>query len=300
MATETKKLKLIGDKGEEVVDEKTAKILKEVIEEVPEKEVVWNPVSLVGKKVKSGEIADIDDLFNKGYKILEASIADRLLPDLEEELLMIGQAKGKFGGGQRRIFKQTQKKTAEGNKIHFLTCAAVGNRNGYLGIGLGKSKETVPSREKAIREAKLNLIRIRRGCGSWECNCRQPHSIPFAVEGRCGSSRITLIPAPRGKDLCVEKECAKILGLAGIRDVWSKTQGQTSTKLNLIQALVDALKKLSEVKTKPEDIVKFGIIEGRMKETAVSPLENLEELLPESGTDGAETEKTSKMGDSQE
>lgn len=286
MATETKdvkKLKLIGDKGEEVVDEKIAKIITEVIEEVPEREVVWNPVSIVGKKVKSGEISDIDDLFNKGYKILEASVADKLLPDLEEELLMIGQAKGKFGGGQRRIFKQTQKKTAEGNKIHFLTCAALGNHNGYVGIGLGKSKETVPSREKARREAKLNLIRIRRGCGSWECNCKQPHSIPFAIEGRCGSSRITLMPAPRGKGLCVEKECAKILALSGIKDVWSKTKGQTSTKVNLISALVDALKKLSEVKIKPEDVAQFGIIEGRLKETkSRSASESMSESVYES------------------
>lgn len=286
MATETKdvkKLKLIGDKGEEVVDDKIAKIITEVIEEVPEREVVWNPVSIVGKKVKSGEISDIDDLFNKGYKILEASVADKLLPDLEEELLMIGQAKGKFGGGQRRIFKQTQKKTAEGNKIHFLTCAALGNRNGYIGIGLGKSKETVPSREKARREAKLNLIRIRRGCGSWECNCKQPHSIPFAIEGRCGSSRITLMPAPRGKGLCVEKECAKILALSGIKDVWSKTKGQTSTKVNLISALVDALKKLSEVKIKPEDVANFGIVEGRLKETkSRSASESMSESVFES------------------
>lgn len=258
--------------GEEIIDKKTAKIISEVIEEVPEKEIVWNPVSLVGKKVKSGEIGDIDELFNQGYKIMEAEIADKLVPGLEEELLMTGQAKGKFGGGQRRVFKQTQKKTAEGNKIHFLTCAAVGNRNGYLGIGLGKSRETVPSREKARREAKLNLIRIRRGCGSWECSCRQPHSIPFAVEGRCGSSRITLIPAPRGKGLCIEKECATILTLAGIKDIWSKTTGQTSTKINLIQALVKALKKLSEMKIRPEDIRQLGIVEGRIKEAELPPV----------------------------
>ena len=231
----------------------------------------WKPVTKLGKKVKDGELTDMEDIFKSGEKILEWEIVDVLLPNLEEELLLIGQAKGKFGGGQRRIFRQTQKKTQEGNKIHFLTCAAVGNKNGYVGIGTGKSKETVPARDKSKRKAKLNLIRVRRGCGSWECNCKEPHSVPFAAEGKCGSVKVILMPAPKGKGLCVEKECAKILDLAGIKDVWSKTFGQTKVKLNMVAALMDALKNLSEIKIKAEDVVKLGIVEGKMKEAEVIP-----------------------------
>ncbi len=226
----------------------------------------WVPVTDLGKKVKESAIADIEDIFNQGQRIMEAEIVDYLLPNLEEDLLLIGQAKGKFGGGQRRIFRQTQKKTKEGNKIHFLTCAVVGNRNGYIGVGLGKSKETVPARDKAKRKARLNLIRVRRGSGSWESDSKEPHSIPFEVTGKCGSVEITLMPAPKGKGLCVEKECAKILSLAGIKDIWCKTRGHTKTKLNVIFALVDALKKLSEVKIAPEDVAKLGIVDGKMKE----------------------------------
>ncbi len=239
-----------------------------VVERVEQPQAVWNPVTNLGKRVKAGEVADIEDIFNTGELILEAPIVDALLPGVVEDLLLIGQAKGKFGGGQRRIFRQTQKKTREGNKIQFMTCALVGNKNGYVGIGTGKSKETVPARDKSKRTARLNLVRVRRGCGSWQCNCRQPHSIPFKITGRCGSSRITLIPAPKGKGLCVEKECAKVLSLAGVKDVWCKTKGQTKTKLNLLSALIDALKKLSRVKVKPEDIERLGIIEGKMKETS--------------------------------
>lgn len=237
------------------------------IESVPAPEKDWNPKTALGKMVKEGVITDIDEIFNKGYQILEAEIVNRLLPNLEEDLLLIGQAKGKFGGGQRRIFKQTQKKTKEGNKIHFKVCAVIGNRNGYVGIGMGKSKETVPARDKAKHVARLNLIRVRRGCGSWEAGATEPNSIPFAVEGRCGSVRIKLMPAPQGKGLCIEKECAKILALAGIKDVWSKTKGQTGTKPNLIFALIDALKKLSEVKVQPQHLGKLAVVEGKMKET---------------------------------
>lgn len=225
----------------------------------------WKPVTELGKLVKSGEVTDIEEVFNKNYNILEAEVTDLLLPNLGEELLLVGQAKGKFGGGQRRIFRQTQKKTKEGNKIAFLTCAAVGNHNGYVGIAQGKSNETFSAREKSRRKAKLNLVRIRRGCGSWQCNCKGAHSIPFAVTGKCGSSTITLMPAPKGKGLCIEKECAKILALAGVKDIWSKTSGQTKSKINLVTALVDAMTKLSEVKIKPEDIEKLGIVEGKLK-----------------------------------
>ena len=175
---------------------------------------------------------------------------------------MVGQSKGKFGGGKRSIWRQTQKKTAEGNKPKFAALAIVGNKNGYVGIGYGKSKETVPAREKAIRKAKLNLIKIRRGCGSWECGCKNPHSIPFEVNTRCGSVIVILKPAPKGTNLCVEKECAKILNFAGIKDVYSKTFGQSRTKYNLIKACFACLKKLSTTKVNTKLISELGVIEG--------------------------------------
>lgn len=224
----------------------------------------WTPKTSIGALVKAGKITDVDVLLEEGRKILEQEIVDALLPNLEIELLMIGQSKGKFGGGQRRIFRQTQKKTPEGNKPSFACFAAVGNLDGYVGAGYGKSKDTVPSREKAIRNAKLNVFKIKRGCGSWECGCRTPHSIPFTVSGKCGSVEITLMPAPKGKGLCVETECAKMLRLTGIKDVWSRTEGKTRNKQNLIIALVKALKKLSEFKLKPEIAEAVGLAEGRV------------------------------------
>src|SRR3989344_1129537 len=88
------------------------------IESVPAPERTWKPKTELGRMVQEGIITDIDQIFNKGLQIMEAGIVDQLLPNMEEDLLLIGKAKGKFGGGHRRIFKQTQKKTKEGNKIH--------------------------------------------------------------------------------------------------------------------------------------------------------------------------------------
>ena len=234
----------------------------------------WKPRTSLGLKVKNGEITDIDEILDNGLKIMEAGIVDVLLPDLESDLLLIGQSKGKFGGGQRRVFKQTQKKTKEGNKPKFATFAIVGNKNGYVGIGYGKSKETVPAREKAIRNAKLNIVKIRRGCGSWECGCKHGHSIPFKVSGKCGSVRMKIMPAPRGTGLCIEPECQKILGLAGVTDVWSKTLGQTKTKINVIYACIMAVKNLIASKVQPKFIEQLGIIEGKIEKVEEKVKEN--------------------------
>lgn len=242
---------------------------EQVVEEVKKKETfekeAWKPKTSLGVKVKSGEINSLSYVLDKRIKILEPEIVDALLPNLTTDLLMAGQAKGKFGGGQKRVFKQTQKKTREGNKPKFATFAVTGNEDGYVGIGYGKSKETVPAREKAIRQAKLSIIKIRRGCGNWRCGCGDKHTVPFKVSGKAGSVEITLIPAPKGTGLIVEKECRKILRLAGIKDVWSKTEGQTRSKLNLLLACFAALQQLMQFKMNMANMERLSIVEGPLK-----------------------------------
>lgn len=254
-------------------EEKKPEVKKTEVREIRERKTfdkeAWKPKTDIGRKVKNGEITNIDEILDKGLKMLEAEIVDILMPNLETDLLLIGQSKGKFGGGQRRVFKQTQKKTQEGNKPKFATFAVVGDKDGHMGIGYGKSKETVPAREKAIRNAKLNIMKIRRGCGSWQCGCKQPHTIPFNVQGKCGSVIIKLMSAPKGTGLCVESECRKILELAGIKDIWSKTRGQTGSKNNLIHACSDALKKLVEMKVAQKYFSELGIVEGSIKNIVV-------------------------------
>ncbi|MFA5176458.1 MAG: 30S ribosomal protein S5 [Candidatus Nanoarchaeia archaeon] len=238
-----------------VLEEKAIiEVLKEVTDVAAEErgikivEKEWKPKTEMGRKVASGEITNIDEILNSPQPFLESEIADRLIPNLTHVLICIGQSKGKFGGGKRSIWKQTQKKTKEGNKPKFSTLVVVGNHNGYVGIGLGKAKETVPAREKAIKNAKLNIIKIKFGCGSWACGCGENHTIPFAVSGGCGSVRVTFKPAPKGTGLIVEKELRNLLEMAGIKDVYSKTFGTTNTKLNLLKAGFEALKQLNKMK----------------------------------------------------
>ncbi len=204
----------------------------------------WVPKTALGKAVKEGKEKNFDSVLTNHKKILESEISDTLL-HLENDLLLIGQAKGKFGGGKRRAWRQTQKKTMEGNVVTFSSLAVVGDRKGHVGIGMGRAKETLPSRSKAMRQAKLSIIKVQRGFESPEEKKAgiDPHTIPYIVEGKCGSIRIKLIPAPRGTGLVVGDECKKILRLAGIADVYAVTRGQTRTTFNVARACIDALKK---------------------------------------------------------
>jgi small subunit ribosomal protein S5 len=202
----------------------------------------WVPKTNLGREVKSKKIKNIDEILDSNRKILEEQIVDLLL-NLKSDLISIGQSKGKFGGGKRRAWKQTQRKTKEGNVPTFSTLAVVGDENGHVGIGTGRAKETLPARDKAIRKAKLGIMKVRRSCASFDCACDEPHSIPFKVEGKSGSVRIILIPAPQGTGLVVASELKKVLKLAGIKDIYSKTFGSVRTTNNLTRACIDALKK---------------------------------------------------------
>ncbi len=229
--------------------EKIQVVVKEPVAEITEvKEPMkadtssWLPKTAVGKLVKEGKMKNIDEII-RDYKILEAEIVDSLIP-IKSDLLNIGQSKGKFGGGKRRVWRQTQRKSAEGNIPTFSCLAVVGDGNGHVGLGLGRAKETLPAREKAARTAKINILKIKRGCGSFDCSCQELHSIPHKVEGKCSSVKIILLPAPQGTGLVIGDECKKILRLAGIKDIYSKVFGQTRTTINLAKACMDALGKL--------------------------------------------------------
>jgi len=215
--------------------------------EAQEKLDAWVPRTQLGKDVRAGKIKDIEEVFAAGRKIMEPEIVDLLVRGLHTDTLFIGQAKGKFGGGKRRAFRQTQKKTKEGNVLTFGVMAVIGDGHGHVGVGYGRAAETLPAKEKAIRKAKLNLITIPRGCASYDCSCDEDHSIPVAVSGRCSSVVVKLMPAPQGTGLVISDELKKILKAVGIKDVYSKCSGKLKTTFNAAKACMAALEKLGEV-----------------------------------------------------
>lgn len=242
-----------------------------VVEEVkaPAREMAvpmeWSPKTELGKAVMAGKITSVDEVFAQGMKISEPEIVDALIPELNKEIILIGGSTGKGGGIRRTPSKRTTRMHKSGRRFRLSVMVVVGNGNGYIGVGLakgppGKQRDVA---DKALNKAKLNIIPIRRGCGSWECNCGGHHSIPFGVSGKAGSVRIELLPAPKGVGLCISNETKKMMRLAGITDIWCKSRGQTQTRVNLINATFAALRNLNRfrIQEKYEKVV--GLRGGR-------------------------------------
>jgi len=230
------------EEAKEKTEEKTEELEGELKAE--EKETSWVPKTQLGRDVLSGKIKSIDEILESGKKIYEPEIVDILLPNLKEELILIGKRTGKGGGAQRIPIRVTARMKKSGRRFRMSAFVVVGNEDGYVGIGKGVSVDARRAIEKARKRAKLNIIKIKRGCGSWECGCNEAHSIPYEVEGKSGSVRVILYPAPKGVGLVADDESKKILRLAGIKDVWVKTFGNTSMHINLITAIYNALKNL--------------------------------------------------------
>lgn len=210
----------------------------------------WKPKTRLGMLVQSGEITSMSEALRSGLPLREPEIVDILLPELEDEVLDVNMV---------------QRMTDSGRRVRFSITTVVGNGNGFVGVGRTKGKEVGPSIRKSIDIAKLNMIEVKRGCGSWECGCGTPHTLPFAVQGKTGSVRVTFKPAPRGVSLAVGDVSKHILRLAGIKDVWGFAKGHTKTTVNFALAAYDALRKTAEVRVSPEQSKTLEIVSGSVE-----------------------------------
>lgn len=202
----------------------------------------WVPKTELGKKVAAGEITSLDEIFDKGYHIFEPQIVDSLTSNMEEILAE---------------FTKTTRMTRQGRNFLFRAAVLIGDKNGHVGIGIAKDRERYPAIKKATDQAKLNIIRVVRGSGSWEDTSTGTHSVPFKVEGKSSSVRVILLPAPKGIGLVVGNHIKDVLRLAGVQDVWSQTKGSTATKLNFVYAAVDALRQTTKMRMSEEVTTKM-------------------------------------------
>ena len=191
-------------------------------------EEVWIPKTSIGKRVIAGEINSMEEILSKGLRIQEAGIVKKLLPDLKTEVIDVGII---------------QKMTPNGQSTRFKALVAAGNENGWLGIGMGKSKQMRIAIEKANNAAYLNVSPVKLGCGSWECRCDQKHSVPFKVKGKGGSVTIEILPAPRGLGLVAGRKIRNLLKLAGLKDAWTTAKGSTPTMNSTSKAVLNCLRQ---------------------------------------------------------
>jgi small subunit ribosomal protein S5 len=220
----------------------------------------WVPRTELGRKVHSGEISTMSDALRSGLPLREAPIVDALLPGLHDEVLDVNMV---------------QRMTDSGRRFKFAVTVVVGNGDGFVGLGRAKGKEVGPTIRRAIDRAKLHMVEVLRGCGSWECGCGRSHTVPFAIAARSGSVVVTLKPAPRGVGLAVGDVVKPILRFAGITDAWGYSDGHTKTTVNYAQSAFRALEALSELKVPEADAQRLKVVRGSIGSSILPPKEDL-------------------------
>lgn len=207
----------------------------------------WQPRTRLGRMVHTGEISTMSEALSTHLPLREAEIVDVLLPDTEGIVLDVNMV---------------QRMTDSGRRVRFAITTVVGNKDGFVGLGKSKGKEVGPMIMRAMDSAKLNIIEVRRGCGSWECGCGSPHSLPYLTIGKGGSVRFTLKPAPQGVGLAVGEIARNVLDLAGIKDAWGFTEGKTKTTINFALAAYDALKQNTLMRVSTRQDLNLAILRG--------------------------------------
>lgn len=135
--------------------------------------------------------------------------------------------------GVQRVTKVTK----GGRAFGFSAIVVVGDENGVVGHGLGKSKEVATAIAKAIEDAKKNLVRIPLQNGT----------LPHEQKGKFGGARVFIKPASHGTGVIAGGAVRAVLESVGVHDVLSKSQG-SSNPHNVVKATFDALLQLRDVR----------------------------------------------------
>jgi small subunit ribosomal protein S5 len=157
----------------------------------------------------------------------------------------LAEEAGKFGIDKEQPIEDTvvkiyrcSKVVKGGRRFSFAGLVVVGDRNGTVGIGYGKANEVPQAVEKAVKDAKKNLVKISLVDGT----------LPHLVEGRCRATKITMVPASAGTGVIAGASARAVLEFAGVHNVLTKIYGSTSPK-NVVKAVIDGLTKLRDKET---------------------------------------------------
>jgi small subunit ribosomal protein S5 len=206
----------------------------------------WEPRTRLGTLVAEEEITTMEEALNSGLPLKEPEIADQLLPGLRDDVLDVNMV---------------QRMTDSGRRVKFRCVVAIGNGDGYVGYAQGRDDQVGAAIQKAIEIAKLNLVHVSRGCGSWECGCGRPHTVALRTKGKAGSVEVELRPAPRGLGLAAGETARSVLELAGIEDIWTRSSGTTRTTVNFAKATFNALCTTAEARVPERTMEKRAVIE---------------------------------------
>ncbi len=121
-----------------------------------------------------------------------------------------------------------------GRTLSFAALTVVGDGDGRIGMGKGKAKEVPVAVQKAMEDARRNMVRVALKSGS----------IHHTVHGAHGASRVLMAPAPAGTGIIAGGPMRAVFEVLGVTDIVAKSHGSTNP-YNMVRATLDALKNMT-------------------------------------------------------
>ncbi len=158
--------------------------------------------------------------------------------EFEEEILQIDRVTRVVKGGRRLRFRVTM---------------VIGDKKGRVGVGIGKSNEIAAAVKKAVSVAKSSLIKVPITKGD---------TIPHSVKVKHKAAKLLIMPASSGTGVKAGGALRKVLHLAGVKNVLSKSIG-SNNRLVTAQASIKALKMLKPVRESDKKVEKVEQVESK-------------------------------------
>lgn len=130
---------------------------------------------------------------------------------------------------------RTAKVTSRGKRFRFSALVVVGDGKGHIGVGLGKANEVISAIQKGKEIAKRTIVKVSIINGT----------IPHAIIGKHGASRIFLKPASPGTGIIAGASVRAVMEQVGVHNILTKRQGSKNT-MNLVRATMDALLRMKD------------------------------------------------------
>ncbi len=127
---------------------------------------------------------------------------------------------------------------AGGRRFSFSVALVAGDRKGRVGVGVGKATDTPLAIDKAMRDAKKNMITV---------NATKDMSVPHETEAKYAASVVKIRPLP-GRGVLAGSSVRTVLELAGLRGIGAKLLSRSKNSANNACAAVKALEKLAGTK----------------------------------------------------
>lgn len=185
-----------------------------------QKEIAVEEVSTAIPAEVSSAQAQAPREFRKNSRKAPPRREARVKPEFDQKIISIRRVTRVVTGGRRFAFSVS---------------IVIGDRKGRVGVGLGKAGDTPVAIDKAVRDARKNMIKV---------NLTKNGSIPHEVSAKFSSSRVLIMRAP-GKGILAGSSVRTVLEFAGIKEVSSKIFSRSKNKLNNAKAAIKALSQLS-------------------------------------------------------